>query len=276
MSNTVSNKTSSGSKSAKVGKLSQKALLKRKQQQQQLQTMIVLGIGIVILAVILIYALFPRSTATVSSGRYANLPTGTTVTGPTSAQAYPYDAPYLGNPNAPAKIEEIGSFSCPICLAYHDSVFINLIDEIQAGRLQYIFLPTTLTGDYDSVPGTEAAYCAMQQGQFWPMHDRLFQEQSEYGSDAARIDHIEADAQSLNLDMTKFDACKTSAQAQQFVQTANSYADQRGMRGTPTIFLFINGQQVQPTATNPNLTPGSVNAMSLPDLRQAIESAKAS
>ena len=257
--------------------LSQKQKAKqRRQQQQQIQLIIVGGVAIIALVVIVAAVLTNRSTTSANPSRYANLPTGSTQTGPATGTAgtYPASFAYLGNPDAPVKIEEIGSFSCPICMAYHQQVFLPLLlSEIQAGRLEFIFLPTTQTGDYNAVPGTKAAYCAMQQGKFWPMYDLLYDGQSRLGANAADLANIETFATQAGVDSGQFNDCYTSSAASQYVQTADSFANLRGLRGTPTIFIFVNGQQVTPSQNNVNETPGSMAGLSLSDLQQLIESA---
>jgi protein-disulfide isomerase len=253
---------------------------KSKQQQrfrqQETQLFIVVILAIVILVVIVGAVLLnsgPKVTA--NTARYANLPTGMIQTGPASGNNgnYPASFPYLGDPNAPVKIEEIGSFSCPVCMAYHQQVFVNLLDEIKAGRLEFIFLPTTETGDFDAKPGTKAAYCAMQQGKFWPMYDLLYDGQNKYGGDAASGQHIQEYAQQSGVDTGQFYNCYTGTDATQFVSTSNNFANQRGLVGTPSIFLFVNGKQILPSQQSPNETPGSMAGIALADLRNLIESA---
>lgn len=257
----------------------QKRKAKQQQQyrQQQTQLFIVVVLAIVVLVVIAA-AVLTSGAAKVNSNtaRYADLPSGMTAAGPASGNngAYPASFPYLGNPNAPVKIEEIGSFSCPICMAYHQQVFVNLLDEIKAGRLQFIFLPTTETGDFDSKPGTKAAYCAMQQGKFWPMYELLYDGQSTYGNDAGSSQHIQEYAQQSGVDTGQFYSCYTSSDATQYLTVANNFANQRGLVGTPTIFVFVNGQQQVPSTQSQNETPGSMSGLSVPELRQLIESAK--
>ncbi|MHB8625496.1 MAG: DsbA family protein [Aggregatilineales bacterium] len=249
----------------------------RRQQQQQTQLVILAGLAIVVLVVIVAAVLTNHSTVSANPSRYANLPSGTTQTGPASngTSAYPASFAYLGNPNAPVKIEEIGSFSCPICMAYHQQVFVPLLlDEIKSGRLQFIFLPTTETGDYDAAPGTKAAYCAMQQGKFWPMYDLLYDGQYRLGAGAAQLSNIESFASQAGVDSSQFNNCYTSPDAAQYVTTANNFANQRGMLGTPTLFVFVDGRQIQPEQQTPNLTPGSIPwNPAQTDWRQMIESA---
>ena len=49
--------------------------------------------------------------------------------------------PLLGNPDAPVTVREFSSFSCPGCLDFHSSVFPNLLDDIEAGRINFVFVP---------------------------------------------------------------------------------------------------------------------------------------
>lgn len=202
--------------------------------------------------------------------RYAGITSGTTTTGPNGA--YPTAFPYLGEPNAPVKIEEISSISCPYCMTYHQQIVVNLLDEIRAGRLEFILLPTTETGAFDAVPGTKAAYCAMQQGRFWPMLDLLFEGLDKYQSNAGSALHIANYAQQSGLDAGKFHTCYNGTDAAQFVTAANHYAEKRGLLGTPSVFIYVNGQQMLPAQQPKYLTPGSMAGLSLADLRHIIES----
>lgn len=251
----------------------------RRQQAEQARRMILFAgaVGVLIVIVVGIFlASRPLETTFPSDlgAQYAGIPSGTTTVGPKGA--YPVAYPYLGSPNAPVKIEEIGSFSCPYCLQYHDDHYNQIVDEIKAGRAQFIFMITSRTGDFDAVPGSEAAVCAMQQGQFWSMHDILFDWQKLYGAGAADRSRLEAAAQKLNLDMGKFDACMADPQTAQYVVSSSDYVGTvRGLVGTPSIFVFSDGQQVQPPPdqVSSSTTPGSVAGLSIGNLRGIIEAA---
>ncbi|MHB8626741.1 MAG: DsbA family protein [Aggregatilineales bacterium] len=252
--------------------------LRRQQAEQARRTVLFIGaIGVLVVIVVGIFlASRPLDTTFPSDlgAQYAGIPTGTTTVGPKGA--YPVAYPYLGSPNAPVKIEEIGSFSCPFCLQYHDDHYNQIMDELKAGRAQFIFMLTSRTGDFDAVPGSEAAICAMQQGQFWPMHDILFDWQKRYGRGAADRSRLEAAAQKLGLDMGKFDSCMTDPQTAQYVVSSSDYVGTtRGMLGTPSIFVFSDGQQIQPPPdqVSSSTTPGSVAGLSIGNLRGIIEAA---
>ena len=251
----------------------------RKARQQQQQQMLV--IGAVVVGIFLLFGIGlalvsrPAVTGSNADARYASIPSGVTTSGPTAAITYPTPMPYLGSPSAAVKIEEIGSFSCPICMNYHDQKFAGYLDEIQAGHVQFIYLPTTLTGDFNAVPGTQAAYCAIQQqsAKFWPLYDLLYDEQKRYAGDAARRDHLDALAKQISLDGTQFDNCLDSSASTSFVKTADKYANDRGLMGTPTIFIYVKGQQITPPQTSPNQTPGDMSGYSAAQIKSLIADA---
>src|SRR5579859_1099327 len=213
--------------------------LRRQQAQQQQRT--ILFIGAVVFLIVVVVGIFfasrpPDVTFPADLGsQYADIPTGTTQTGPTPDIKYPIAFPYLGIPTAPVKIEELASFSCPFCLQYHDDHTTQILDEIKAGRAQYIYILTTRTGDFDSTPGSKAAYCTMQQStdKFWAMHDILYDWQKRYGAGAADSSRLEQAAQKLGLDMGKFDSCMSSSATAQYVVASSDYATARGLVGTP-------------------------------------------
>lgn len=252
--------------------------LKRQQAQQAQRTVLFIG-AVVVLAVIVVGIFLASRPPDVTfpsdlGAQYVGIPSGTTSVGPSGN--YPVAFPYLGSPTAPVKIEEISSFSCPFCLQYHDDHFTQILDEIKAGRAQYIYIDTTRTGDFDAQPGSEAAVCASQQGQFWTMQDILFDWQKRYGAGAADRSRLEAAAQKLGLDMGKFDSCMTNSQTAQYVVSSSDYASNNlHLVGTPSIFVYVNGKQIQPTPdqTSSSTTPGSVAALSIGNLRGIIEAA---
>lgn len=85
----------------------------------------------------------------------------------------------------------------------------------------------------------EAAVAAHEQGKFWPMHDKMFQ-------NAQALDRasLEKYAQELGLDMGKFKSALDSGRAKAVVTADTQVGNQvsGGRMGTPT--FFINGRQV--------------------------------
>lgn len=178
------------------------------------------------------------------STRYARIPAGKTSDGFAT----------LGNAKAPVKIVQLSSYSCGACQEYYTGTIVPILDEMKAGNVYYTFIPVTLTGEYDAAPATAAAYCALQQGKFWQMHDVLFDWQIRYGSDSADADRLRAGAKALNMDVDQFDECFASEEAQQLIEAANDRFNQLNLDSTPSV--FVNGKLFHPAANGqeePNL-----------------------
>ena len=100
----------------------------------------------------------------------------------------------------------------------------------------------------ESPKAAEAAYCAFDQGQFWPYHDLLYVK-----APAINISDLKAYAAQLGLDTAKFNACLDSGQHAADVQADLQDGLSRGFRATPA-FLVNN---------RPLLGPPSFEQLSL-------------
>jgi protein-disulfide isomerase len=84
------------------------------------------------------------------------------------------------------------------------------------------------------MPAAVAAWCAGQQGQFWGMHDLLFDNQTHLAdSDLAGY------ASSLGLDLTAWQSCIADSAATAAVTADLDFGLQIGVQYTPT--FLING-----------------------------------
>ncbi len=253
-------------KTKKTSSVSQKQSIKERRelqrQRQQRQQQILLAVVAVVLLVGVIAVVF-LSTRPVEAyippdalTRYKTLAdkklVGTT----------PEGFPYLGADNAPTKMEEIASLACIVCKNYHDSVVVSILDEIEAGRLKFVFIPVTTTGEFVPRPATEAALCANDQGKFWEMQEILFDWQTRYGGSTNDTKRLSQAAQAIGLDMDKFNSCLNSQAPKDVIGRGEDFAVKHQMTGTPTIYL--DGQEIQPN-------PVSGRSPSLGELRGIIE-----
>ena len=86
---------------------------------------------------------------------------------------------------------------------------------------------------------SQAAECAGDQGRFWEMHDRLFEQQGRLFSgnpDPALLGF----ARDLKLDEATFSQCLSSGQYADFVRQVDAEAKAAGIRTRPT---FVLGQR---------------------------------
>lgn len=148
----------------------------------------------------------------------------------------------LGSPDAPVKIVEYASYTCPHCADFHANVFKNLKAEyIDTGKVHF-----TLREVYFDRYGLWAAMVARCGGEmrYFGIHDMLFDKQKEWAASQDPmevVNNLKAIGLAAGLDQASLDAClndqaKAEALIKQF--EANMAAD--GVKGTPTI--FINGE----------------------------------
>src|SRR6267378_2168142 len=103
-----------------------------------------------------------------------------------------------GPETAPVTLVEYGDFECPYCAAAH--VILKEVQTIMGDQLRFVFRHFPLTQIHPHAgPAAEASEAAGAQGQFWEMHDLLYENQP-------RLDamHLLGYAEDLNLDTRRF------------------------------------------------------------------------
>jgi protein-disulfide isomerase len=136
-----------------------------------------------------------------------------------------------GNPHAHVTLVEYGDYECSRC-AQAEAARSLLLDAY-GDRLRFVFRHFF---DAEAHPHAElaaqAAEAAAAQGKFWQMHALLFS-QSQHLSAAA----ILRDAETLELDITRFRADLDDGVYLQRVREHHAAGVRLGLRGTPCFFL---------------------------------------
>lgn len=147
----------------------------------------------------------------------------------------------LGSPDAPVKMTEYASYTCPHCQRFHTDVFKYLkTDYIDTGKVQFTFREV-----YFDRYGLWAAMMARCGGdmKYFGISDILYNTQSEWLSaddPAVVIENLKKIGRTAGMDDATLEACfndKAKAEAMVAAYQANATAD--GIEGTPT--LIING-----------------------------------
>ena len=142
----------------------------------------------------------------------------------------------LGDENAKLMLLEYGDYECPACIQAEPLVQ-HLIDT-HRGRLRFVFRHFPLVEVHPNAElAAEAAEAAAAQGQFWPMHHLLFA-QAHRLTPAALTGY----AQSLGLDMNRFNAEMGDRIYTQRIQEHRRAGEHLGLRATPAFML--NGKAV--------------------------------
>jgi protein-disulfide isomerase len=147
----------------------------------------------------------------------------------------------MGAASAPIEVTEYSDFECPFCASFA-TVQMPVIREqlIATGKLRWRYrdfpLPTHRYSRYAAL----AAQCAGEQGKFWEMHDRLF-EQHQWAQTGDNPRALFRDfAKAAGVDLDKYDACMDSQRYAGRIEASVQEGDAAGVRGTPS--FYVNGR----------------------------------
>ena len=224
----------------------------------------------ILLAVVAIVGVAALAAVTLRSGQGA----GTSATPVAPANLPALNAPigqtpegfwYKGKPDAPVTVVEYADFQCPGCGFFAAQIEPRLTaDYIEPGKARFVFHDYPLTIHPNAIPAAEAARCAGDQGAFWPMHDMLFANQSQWASLGQPSQQFGVYAERLKLDRAAFEQCLAAGKYRESILKAQQAGDQLGLPGTPS--FAVNGALLDTQAAQ------TVNDIA-DRLRQAIDSA---
>ena len=174
----------------------------------------------------------------------------------------------LGSPDAPVKIVEYASTTCPACQSFHLNVLPRLKARyILSGEASLVFRDFPTPPAPVSIAGSMLARCAGA-ARFHSVIDTLFQRQSETLA-AARSGQAEEQIMQIGAanGMSGEDvrACMGNAEVRAFIEAGVAAAPP--ITGTPT--LFINGVEA------PDYSYETLSALieqQLADTRKALQS----
>lgn len=150
-----------------------------------------------------------------------------------------------GDPNADVVVFEVADFQCPYCAQFAGTVAKELDRRyVVTGRIQWVFVNLPLHTHRLAWVAAEAALCAgASGGVFWPMHDRLFAEQSRWSRMDDPGPHFAGIARELGADMPQYEACVAQDRVAPLILEDFGSAVSAGITGTPT-FIIMKGDEV--------------------------------
>lgn len=213
---------------------------RREERQRKKQRNRQLGIAgiVIVLAIVVVVGIIVANQpadAPIPDGtleRYAGIPQGVTQEG----------FARLGRADAPVRIEEFSSFSCPGCQGFWEGSFDEIVSLVREGKISFTFIPM-LTGSIQNPEGAQrGAICAGEQGMYFEYHDMLFDWHVRHGNRAFSQNRLRSGADELGLDTSAFNSCLNSGRAGDIVNSGIALAESRGVGGTPATYL--NGTPV--------------------------------
>ena len=142
-------------------------------------------------------------------------------------------APVRGNPKATVTIVEFSDFQCPYCQRVRPTM--TRLRELYSDRVRFAFRHYPLDFHPQAQKAGEAAACAGEQGRFWEMHDRLWDNPSKL-----QVDDLKAHAATLGLAAPEFATCLDSGRFAAAVESDLRAGQEYGVSGTPA--FFVNGR----------------------------------
>ncbi|MFZ5803110.1 MAG: DsbA family protein [Candidatus Omnitrophota bacterium] len=140
-----------------------------------------------------------------------------------------------GRIEAPITIVEYSDFQCPACRAAAQTA--QKILSQYPKDIIFVFRHFPLRGHPISMIAHQAAECAAEQRQFWPFHDRLYQDQAVWGVALKPAETFLQYAKEMQLDLEAFAACLASPEVTAKIEAEKEEGNAHAVRATPTFFI---------------------------------------
>lgn len=147
-----------------------------------------------------------------------------------------------GNADSTVKLVEYSDFQCPACGDFY-YVVKDILDEYgDSIGFEYKNFPL-LTIHQFALPAAKAAEAAGQQGKFFAMHDKLFENQAAWSTAANPQAFFVQYAEEIGLDVDLFKKHMRASMIEDKIKSEFNEARDLGLTGTPSFFL--NGKRMQ-------------------------------
>jgi protein-disulfide isomerase len=194
--------------------------------------------GSILLAAILISGtlIFTRGQSVPGTARIGNAPQGESADIKINQNDH-----VLGNKNAKVAIVEYSDFECSFCKKFWSETLPRIKKEfIDSGKVRFAYRHFPLPIHSGARPAAIASECAAEQGKFWPMHDKIYEELGK--TKQLTGDNLKEWAAAIGLDAPKFSQCFDGEKYAQKVSDDLTSGQTAGVTGTPT--FFVNGQKI--------------------------------
>lgn len=142
------------------------------------------------------------------------------------------DSPYLGSKDASAAIIQFTDYECGYCRQFQQQTFLDLKKNyIDSGKVRYYVLNLPLERHANALLAAEAARCAIDQGGFWALHDRM------QLADELSLSHLMALAKEAQLDSDALGICLKSERYRRTIQEESKKLVGKGVQGTPSFVI---------------------------------------
>lgn len=192
---------------------------------------ILLGIGLATLALIVGGVFLLSKTST---------PTTNQLTSDQEKLLIRPDSRQTASESAKVKVVEFADYQCPAC-AQADPILKQIMKEY-TGKVNFVFRHFPLPQHKNALISAEAAEAAGDQGKFWEMTSKLYENQGQWSESDKALEIFVGYAQELGLDTNKFQQDVKDNKFSAKIQRDKSDGEAIGVNATPT--FFINGEKI--------------------------------
>jgi protein-disulfide isomerase len=156
------------------------------------------------------------------------------------------DDPAKGPATAPVTVVEFSDFQCPYCARVGPT--LKRVEDTYGEQVRIVYRDFPLQQIHNNAAkAAEAGSCAADQGKFWQLHDKMFENQAKLA-----VPDLKQLAKDAGLDSAAFDQCldsgKKAAEWNEDLKDGERY----GVNGTPA--FFVNGRLLGGAASFEKLT----------------------
>lgn len=149
--------------------------------------------------------------------------------------------PIKGSQSAKVTMVEFSDFECPFCGRFYKETLPQIIkDYVDTGKMKIYYRHYPLTFHPKAAPLANASECANDQGAFWQMHDKIFDNNATVSN--MTDDQIKQWGADLGLNTSQFNGCYDNKAHQDKIDEDQKDGVAVGVSGTPT--FYINGKQL--------------------------------
>lgn len=146
------------------------------------------------------------------------------------------NVPTMGEDTAPVTLVEFSDYHCPYCKRHATTVMKQLQENyIDTGKLRFVMREYPIPNLHPRAKAAAVAVlCAGDQGDYWGMHDAVFNDQK------ARTDEaFKAMAESIGLDAAAFSTCLASDKFDEQIKADQAEGQKLGISGTPSFVMGL-------------------------------------
>ncbi len=142
--------------------------------------------------------------------------------------------PAKGSDGAKIALLEFTDYQCPYCKRHTEQTHPQIQSEyIDGGKIRFVSLDMPIPNLHpQALKAAEAAHCADDQGQYWQMRERMFDNQRS-------LEPWNVHAEALGLDVAQYEACLNSGKYADAVKADLAEAYKAGATGTPSFVIAV-------------------------------------